>query len=292
MAYAQAQDRRPGRLRPLIATLAAILVIAVPAGAEDVPAPQPAPSAAAEPTDSSLSPECRVPGSKLYTLAKLGAVKDALAEKRALRVLSVGSSSVGLSSSSTRLENALKRSLPDIDVEVESRGLPGEIASGAAERLRGMLAETEPDLVVWQVGMNDALARVELDAFEEALDETIRYVKLHDIDIVLIDPLFTRSMADDEYYSALVLKVQAVAQRERVPLVRRYEAMRYLSAASPDKIEEHALGNQFRLNDLGLRCMAEHAARAISLSVLQSGPGTSGTAAPSIPAKPQIKPSE
>ncbi|WP_019905066.1 GDSL-type esterase/lipase family protein [Methylobacterium sp. 77] len=233
-----------------------------------------------EAVDVSLSPECRVPGSKLYTLARLGAVKAALKEKRPVRVLAIGSSSAGAGASATypvKLETALERSLPNVDVEVESRGLQGEIASGAAERLRGMVAEVEPDLVVWQVGTHDALARVDIDAFASALDETVQWIKSHEIDVVLVNPVYTASLAQDEYYNSIVRKVQEVALREGVPLVQRYEAMRYLSGHS-DKGEGHMLGRQFRLNDLGLRCMAEHVTRAITLSLLQPDPTSTGTA--------------
>ena len=289
MALAQAEGCRRKTRYAVTAAALGLALLCGPVRAQEEPAPrQPAPganAAAPETIDPSLSPECRVPGSKLYTLAKLTAVKAALAEKRPVRVLSVGSSSAGLGASASypvRLESALERSMPNVDVEVDARGLPGEIASGAAERLRTMLAEVEPDLVVWQVGTNDALARVDLDSFGEALDDAVRYVKSHDIDIVLIDPLFTQSLADDEYYNDLVKKVQEVAAKERVPLVRRYEAMRFLSALKGTG-EAHMLGQQFRLNDLGLRCLAEHAARAITLSLLQSGPA--GTGAP-----PQAQP--
>ncbi|MFF8800672.1 MULTISPECIES: SGNH/GDSL hydrolase family protein [unclassified Methylobacterium] len=229
-----------------------------------------APPAAAETLDLSLSPECRVPGSKLYTLARLNAVKAALKEKRPVRVLAIGSSSAGLGASASypvKLENALEQALPDVQVEVEARGLPGEVASGAGERLRTMVAELEPDLVVWQVGTNDALARVDIEAFGEALDESVQWIKSHDIDIVLIDPVFTESLADDAYYTQMVRTVQDVARREAVPLVHRYAAMRFLSTQRTS--EAHMLGRHFRLNDLGLRCMAEHATRAISLSLLQ-----------------------
>src|SRR5918994_5472086 len=51
------------------------------AAAEAVPA-EPAP---AEAPDLSLSPECRVPGSKLYTIASLRGVKEALKENRAVK---------------------------------------------------------------------------------------------------------------------------------------------------------------------------------------------------------------
>ena len=72
-------------------------------------------------------------------------------------------------------------------------------------------------------------------------------------------------------------KVQEVALREGVPLVQRYEAMRYLARRN-DKGEGHLLGSQFRLNDLGLRCMAEHVTRAITLSLLQPDPAATGSA--------------
>lgn len=246
-------------------------------------APAPLPGAEpAEALDAALSPECRVPGSKLYTLAKLGAVKAALKEKRPVRVLAIGSSSAGLGSSASypvKLETALERSLPNVDVEIESRGLQGEIASGAAERLRGMVAEVDPDLVVWQVGTHDALARVDVEAFGAALDETVQWIKSHDMDVVLVDPVYTASLADDEYYTSVVRKVQEIAARERVPLVQRYEAMRYL-AGHGAKGEAHMFGQQFRVNDLGLRCMAEHVTRAITLSLLQPDPGATGTAMP------------
>lgn len=266
--------------------LALSLIAAVQtARAEDVATPAPVPAApgieAAEAVDTSLSPECGVPGSKLYTLAKLTAVKAALAEKRPIRVLAVGSSSAGLGASATypvKLESALERSLPDVDVLMESRGLQGEIASGAGERLRNVVAEVEPDLVVWQVGTHDALARVDIDAFASALDETVQWIKSHEIDVVLVNPVYTASLAQDDYYTGMVRKVQEIASREGVPLVQRYEAMRYLSGHG-GKGEDHMLGQQFRLNDLGLRCMAEHVTRAITLSLLQPDPAATGTGA-------------
>ncbi|MBD8906750.1 SGNH/GDSL hydrolase family protein [Methylorubrum zatmanii] len=272
MAFPQAAAGTQGARRRLavlsLSLLGLSLLSSAPARAE-VPAP-PAASAPAEAVDQSLSPECRVPGSKLYTLARLKAVKAALKEKRPVRVLSIGSSSAGLGASASypvKLENALEQALPDVQVDVEARGLPGEVASGAGERLRSMVAEVEPDLVVWQVGTNDALARVDIEAFGEALEESVKWVKSHEIDIVLIDPVFTESLADDAYYTEMVRTVQDVARREAVPLVHRYAAMRYLSTRGTTEV--HMLGRHFRLNDLGLRCMAEHATRAITLSLLQ-----------------------
>ena len=228
----------------------------------------------AETGDSSLSPECRVPSAQLYSLARLPAVKAALSEKRPVRVLAIGGNAAPGASATypVKLETALERAMPNVDVVMEYRGLQGEIASGAAERLRSMVADVEPDLVIWQVGTHDALARVELDAFTDALAETVKWIKSHHIDMVLVDPLYTASLADDAYYTSIVQSVRTVALNEKVPLVLRYDAMRYLSAAAT-RARGTCSGSQFRLNDLGLRCMAEHVTRAITFSLAAAGPG-------------------
>ncbi|HZB39034.1 MAG TPA: SGNH/GDSL hydrolase family protein [Beijerinckiaceae bacterium] len=239
----------------------------------------------ADAVDASLSPECRVPGSKLYTLAPLRAVKRALKESRAIHVLAIGSSStVGIGASSpasaypVRLEGELEKLFPGMEIEVTNRGLSGEVASGAAERMKNTIAEVEPDLVIWQVGTNDALARVDIDSFSQNLDDTIKWIMSHRIDVVLVDPQYTASLARDDHYGQIVKTIHDVARKDGVPLVLRYEAMRYLSS-QPTASGRYLARDQFHLNDLGYRCMAEHVARAITLALVEPEQAA-GAAAP------------
>ncbi|MDP4022822.1 GDSL-type esterase/lipase family protein [Methylobacterium sp. NEAU 140] len=258
--------------RALRALAAAAALLAAPAAAQ-----QPASGEAA------LSPECRVPTGQLYTVAPLPAVRAALKAGRPLKVLAVGGSAAPGASASypVKLEAALEANLPKADVLIEHRGLPGEIASGAAERLHSLVADVEPDLVVWQVGTHDAMARVDPDAFAAALDEAVAWLKSHGIDVVLVDPLYTASVAGDADYNRIVAVVREVAARERVPLVQRFEALRYLAGRSGGA-DGHMLGRQFRLNDLGLRCMAEHVALTVA-TALQAEPAGPAKADPSRP---------
>jgi acyl-CoA thioesterase-1 len=229
-----------------------------------------------EAADTSLSPECRVPGSKLYTIASLRGVKAALMEQRVIRVLAIGSSSTtGVGASSPRasyperLEGELEKMFSDdVEIEVINRGISGEIASGAADRMRNTVAEVDPDIVIWQVGTNDALARVEVERFSSSLDETVLWLKSHNIDVVLVDPQYTPALARDDYYGRIVKAIEEVARKDRVPLVRRFEAMRYL--AGERKARGYLASDQFHLNDLGYRCMAEHVARAITVGLIQA----------------------
>lgn len=238
------------------------------------------PVRAPEPVDATLSPDCRVPGSKLYTLAPLRAVKRALKEHRTVKVLAIGSSStVGVGASSPmasypiRLEGELERLFPGTEVEVVNRGVSGEGAAGAVERMKTTVAAVQPDLVIWQVGTNDALARVDLESFAQSVQDTIRWIVSHRIDVVLVDPQYTASLARDAHYNDVVKAIRDVAGRDGVPLVQRYESMRYLAGQAARKPGGSYLSkDQFHLNDLGYRCMAEHVARAITVSLLQPEP--------------------
>jgi lysophospholipase L1-like esterase len=267
---------RPRRTCAL-ALCAALLAASVarPAAAQDDPQ---------APIPLAPSMECRVPGSQLYTTAMLAASKAALDERHTLKILAIGGSSAPGASASypVKLEAALEQAMPRVDVVIEHRGLSGEIASGAAERLRSLVADADPDLVVWQVGTHDAIARVDPAAFAEALEDSVAWLKSHGIDVVLVDPLYTASVAADSDYNRIVEGVRDVATRLGVPLVRRFEALRYL-AGRTEKGEGHILGRQFRLNDLGLRCMAEHVALTISASLART-PATAPTEAkPALP---------
>ncbi len=240
------------------------------AQAPDAPAaPVPPPP---ESVDGSLTSECRVPGSKLYRLAPLPVVKAAVNDARAVRVLVVGTPAGGSSFSATppypvRLRGELERQFAGIEIDVTHRGLTSEVAAGAAELVRAATAEIEPDLVVWQVGTNDALARVELDEFRDSLRETLAWLKGHEIDVVLVDPQYSAAIGADEYYGSFVEAIATAAEEVRVPLVRRFETMRYLATK-----ESGPQAGGFALNALGKRCIAEHVARAIAKSSRMDAP--------------------
>jgi lysophospholipase L1-like esterase len=203
------------------------------------------PNSPVEALDAVLSPECRVPGGRLYTLAPLKAVRAVLDQKRALKVLALGSAgaTAGVGSStpaatySVRLEGELQKVMPSIAVVVEQRELPGEITAQALERISGLVAEVEPDLIVWQVGTNDALAKADLDDFSRALNEVLEWLSSHQMDVVLIEPPYSAALASDEHYKALMTAIQRSARENLVPLVLRFEAMEYLGQQGTAKDE-------------------------------------------------------
>ena len=178
-----------------------------------------------------------------------------------------GTGGVGSGSASatypSRLEEELEKRFSGIDVVVEHRSSPGDIMADAGDRFTALVTQIEPNLVVWQVGTNDALAKADVDAFTGALAEILKWLTLHDIDVVLLEPPYNSALVSDEHYTALRAAIRNNARQNGVPVVLRFEALQYL-AQQPE-----AARSQFGLSELGYRCMAEHVAITIDLSVLQ-----------------------
>jgi acyl-CoA thioesterase I len=83
----------------------------------------------------------------------------------------------------------------------------------------------------------------------------------------LVEPPYNSALASDEHYTALRAGIRNSARQNGVPVVLRFEALQYLSQQRSEAVK-----SQFGLSELGYRCMAEHVALTISLSVLRPAP--------------------
>jgi len=224
----------------------------------------------------SLSPDCRskrIAGDRFRR--PLRALSRAVRGKRHVRILAIGSSStvgVGASSPSAtfiaRLETSLEGSVQGMDFDVVGRGLSGEEAQGAADRMRREVEETKPDLVVWQLGTNDAIRKVSVDRFKSCIKTTLAWLADNKIDVVLVDPQYGDALTKDEHYEKVVTAVAEVAREMGVLLVDRFDAMRELQRERGDRF--YLAADNLHLNDTGHRCMAEQLARAIVGGLLQA----------------------
>ena len=221
-----------------------------------------------------LSPDCRskrLPGEGLPP-STAGAAPAARAN-RAVKVLAIRSSStagVGASSQAAtyvaKLETSLEGTLNGLDFDVIGRGQGGEEAQGAADRMKREVEEAKPDLVVWQVGTNDAIRHVNLDRFKLCLKTTLGWLKEQRIDVVLVDPQYGDALAKDEYYGEVVGAIADVARERGVMLVDRFESMRELARQNGDRF--YLAADNLHMNDTGHRCTAEQLARSIVAGLL------------------------
>ena len=195
--------------------------------------------------------------------------------RRPLRVLAIGSSStVGVGASRpqnayiAKLETNLEGTFRGLDFTVVGKGMSGEVAEGQSARMKDTVAEVKPDLVLWQVGTNDAIRHVDLVSFKDCLRRTLTWLRDNKFDVVLVDPQYSDALVKDAFYYDTVAAVAEVAREMRVLLVDRFEAMRELSAQRGDRF--YLTSDNLHLNDNGHRCMAEQLARSIAAGVLQA----------------------
>lgn len=221
-----------------------------------------------------LSTDCRskrLPGDMFRR--PLRRLSRAVRADRPIKVLAIGSSStvgIGASSPSTtyiaKLESTLEGTFKGLDFDVIGRGVSGEVAQGAADRMKAEVEAANPDLVVWQVGTNDALRHVSIDAFKNCLRTTLAWLAEHRVEVVLIDPQYGEALVRDSHYERVVAAIAEVARDSRVLLVDRFEAMRELHRQRGDGF--YLTSDNLHMNDTGHRCMAEQLARSIVAGLL------------------------
>jgi hypothetical protein len=207
--------------------------------------------------EAGVSSRCAVPDIYLKFSATLDRTQDQIVRRQPVRILmfgpELGPQPVGVPS----LEAALETRLPGSSFEV-SRDRASGLAEDDLERLRETVAEQEPDLVVWQVGVRDALALSNVDDFQTVLDQAAAWAEAVGVDLVLMDPPFIPHVGHERIYSPYVGEIGETARTEQVPVLRRYAAMQYWNLEREKR--------RGPMSDLAAKqpCMTELLAEAIS----------------------------
>jgi acyl-CoA thioesterase-1 len=164
-----------------------------------------------------------------------------------------------------------------------NRGVSGELAANAATRIRTEVALNSPDLVLWQVGTNDALAYIPLEEIEQSVVDTLRWLKEHKVDVVLAGLQYVDRKAQSPHYDGVREMMRRIAAQEKVIVVRRYEAMQLIVQA---EAPGGAFGpDEFERTEAGYRCLAEYFARAITLGIFGKGLQDIGPLRPQVPTR-------
>ena len=200
-------------------------------------------------------------------------VAAALQKRRTVRILAIGTSAGRRQGGYTRqIERILKQVVKGADVVIINRGVSGELAANAALRIKNEVAITSPDLVIWQVGTNDALAFVPLDEFAETVHIDHPLAEGAQCRRRARRPAICRSRMsqDDNYYRVREL-LREIAAKENVMIIRRYEAMQFIAAA-----QEAGGGfgpDEFERTEAGYNCLAQYLASAITVGAFGKGLG-------------------
>jgi lysophospholipase L1-like esterase len=215
-----------------------------------------------------LSKACQPGASATADESPLPNVAAALAQRKSLRILAMGAAPGRVSARggyTALIEAMLERALKGVDIVMVNRGVSGELAANAATRMRNEVALQEPDLVLWQVGTNDALAYVSAGEFAATVQDQIEWLKRHKVDVVLVGLQFAKEMLRDAHYVEIRETLRSLAAKENVIVVRFYEAMQIIGQAQAGAPEPVA--QEFARDEAGYNCLAQYVARAITLGV-------------------------
>lgn len=128
-----------------------------------------------------------------------------------------------------RLQAALEKRLPGVNVVVRTDIKMRRTAQEMAKTLEAMPAETRPGLVIWQTGTVEAIRQMDPDAFREVLDAGVVKLRAGGMDVLLVNmqysPRTDAIITEGPYAEAM----QWVAQQRDVPLFDRYGVMKYWS---------------------------------------------------------------
>jgi acyl-CoA thioesterase-1 len=155
-----------------------------------------------------------------------------LADSAPVKIVAFGSSStsgVGATSADATypacLERDLRAALAAEPVRVVNRGVAGDDIDAMIRRLdRDVLAE-HPDLVIWQLGTNDALRGIPLAHFEAKARAGIRSLRKAGIDLILMEP--QRAPRVDAAHDSAQFRaaVRRLGAEFGLPVIRRFDLM-------------------------------------------------------------------
>ena len=211
----------------------------------------------------------------------LPATKKRLASSQEVLVVALGSSSTegwrATSPANTypaRLQEDLSKAFPLGHLAVINRGIGGQDALEEVARLDSDAIALHPDLVIWQVGANGAMANSDPNVFRQLVSTGIERLKALGIDVVLMDNQRSPMIMASPGHLLLERVLAELAVKYNVSLFSRGALMDGWKRGGLDY--SHFLSNDgVHMNDLGYRCLGDALAEAIQSGLVQPDPPAS-----------------
>jgi GDSL-like lipase/acylhydrolase family protein len=217
-------------------------------------------------------PRCGVPDYLLFGDSQLKHVSSAVVKEKRLRVSVVGTGSSALagpdgppSAYPARLEAVLTQRLPGVKVTVVTLLRTRQTAEDLAKGMDKLVADEQPDLVVWQTGTIDAIRRIDPDNFKAGLEDGMERLQKGGADVILMNMQYsprTETMIAVGPYADVM---RVVAQHYDTPLFDRLGIMRHWSETGA--FDFYAAGRDNVLAQRVHDCIA----RAIAALVINAG---------------------
>lgn len=222
----------------------------------------------AQPDDCATPPEMTEADVKLPHLA------ERLKARQPVTIVAIGgASTIGKAAGSPdlsyphRLGEVLARDFPDSPIAVINKGVPQQSAQQMFERFASDVFPEHPALVVWEVGITDAVRGTEVDEFATTLQEGIDELKDRAIDAVFVDMQFSRSSTTVINFESYLEALHRVGELADVYVFPRFEMMRYWSEQGVFNFDDVAAEDRARLAARVYDCLGRKLAEVIRRAV-------------------------
>ncbi|HXP78001.1 MAG TPA: GDSL-type esterase/lipase family protein [Stellaceae bacterium] len=198
-------------------------------------------------------------------------VAERLKAKQAIVVVVIGGSSTtgraaggGDAAYPHQLELALQRRYPGVTVTVLNKGVAGETADQMAARMERDALGANPALVLWEVGVTDAVRATNSDDFTTTLQAGV--TQLHDrrIDVMLIDMQYSPDTSSVINFQPYLDGLHQIGDLTGAYVFRRYDIMKYWSDAGVFNFTDVPKSDRRQLAARVYTCLGERLADAIA----------------------------
>ncbi len=216
-----------------------------------------------DPATAASEPKgCRAPEELARFQMPLPALKRTVAAEKRLHIVALGSSSTsgtGASSAEKRyprqMAKTLRQKLTNIKIRVDNYGKGGALAAHMLKRIKLKIINQTPTLVIWQTGVNDAIRKVPLEKFRKTVRDGIELLQSRSIDVVLVDPQYFPGQKKFADYHKYIAVMADIAKEQQVPVLRRYDLMKYLVTSAQYEVADLLAKDRFHLNDTSYACL-------------------------------------
>jgi acyl-CoA thioesterase I len=214
---------------------------------------------------------CATPPTLLRSSDKLPHIAKKLHRGEPVKIIALGSSStqgVGASSVAatypSRFAAELQRMFPHSKVTVINKGIAGEDAKQMLVRFHRDVLDEHPDLLIWQTGTNSALYRNKVSSWAGRVTQGIDQAHAAGIDVMLMGPQFSPKFEAVPNHQEFLDHITTVASLRHVPVLRRYEIMKYWVASGEMTQAEMINSDGLHQTDRSYRCLGLAAAQMVA----------------------------
>jgi acyl-CoA thioesterase I len=199
---------------------------------------------------------------------------------RDLTVVAIGSSSTqGIASNlpsslyPATLEATLKARWPASRIKVHNRGVGGEQLPQTLSRFETDVLALKPDVVIWQLGVNDVLVSDGVDDRKAMVNEGLARLTSAGIRVVLLDLQYAPRVIADRDTDAMqeiIADAAASGAHGRVVHFRRYALMKQLAERDGVAMSEMIVSDGLHMTDAMHRCVGRLLETSIVAEPVQS----------------------